>query len=69
MKINKLFALGALALGSAFAAEESSIPSLYDMCRDALDVVKSKMPANRKALPQTSRPLSKTIRYPQSLSR
>ena len=46
MKINKLFALGALALGSAFAAEESSIPSLYDMCRDALDVVKSKMPAN-----------------------
>ena len=56
MKINSLIAMGALAVGAAFAqdAAEASIPSVYDMCREALDASKSKIPANANSAKMTA---------------
>ena len=53
MKINSLIALGAFAAASAFA-QDAAIPSVYDMCREALDASKSKIPANAVSAKMTA---------------
>jgi len=53
MKINSLIALGAFAAASAFA-QDAAIPSVYDMCREALDACKSKIPANAVSAKMTA---------------